>query len=345
MLQEEGFPVGIAFLGSKQRREEASLLEHPCLALRSVGDSEGLEVLIPQEEIVMGEIAIAIIGGSGLYDIEGLRVIEERLVETPYGATSDAIIIAEFAGQKVAFLPRHGRGHVHSPTHVPYRANLWALKQLGVFWVISVSAVGSLRAEIEPEHFVVPDQLIDRTRHRADTYFDELAVHVGFAKPFDEELRQLIIEACRGQGVVVHDGGTYVCMEGPLFSTKAESEMHRQWGASLIGMTALPEAKLARELEMAYATLALATDYDCWYEEDVVSVEKVIEHLRNNIANAQEVLRRLIPSIPLGSEAENPCASALAGAIMTRPDLVPDSAMEKLGLVLEPYLGEARKSK
>lgn len=283
-------------------------------------------------------VSIGIIGGSGLYDFPGLTVLGEVEVETPFGMPSDKILIGELDGRRVAFLPRHGRGHRINPTRVPYRANLWALKKLGVFWCVTVSAVGSLRLEIEPEHFVIPDQIIDRTRNRADTFFDDIAVHVGFSHPFNPGLREILLTACREEGVTVHDGGTYVVMEGPLFSTKAESEMHRSWGASLIGMTALPEAKLARELEMAYATIALATDYDVWHEDEYVSVEAVVQHIKNNVANVQRVLRRVIPAIPLGQESENEASRALAHAIMTAPSAIPASTWDALGLVLEKYL-------
>lgn len=287
----------------------------------------------------MDDIHIGIIGGSGLYDFDGLEILEERVIDTPFGAPSDAIIIGRYEGRKVAFLPRHGRGHLYNPTRVPYRANIWALKSLGVFWLVTVSATGSLREDIEPEHFVIPDQVIDRTRHRADTFYDDLAVHVGFSHPYNPPLRQILLEACRAEeSVTVHDGGTYVCMEGPLFSTKAESEMHRSWGASLIGMTALPEAKLAREAEMAYATIALATDYDVWYEDEYVSVEAVIQHIKNNVANVQRVLKRIIPSIPLGSESENDAYNALNNAVMTAPHLISDEAWAKVSLFLARHI-------
>ena len=286
----------------------------------------------------MEPIQIGIIGGSGLYQCDGLEVIEERVIDTPYGPTSDAIIIARYQDRRVAFLPRHGRGHRINPTKVPYQANIWALKKLGVFWCVSISAVGSLRLDIEPEHFVIPDQLIDRTRKRPETLFEDIAVHVGFSHPFNLELRQTLLQACRAEGVTVHDGGTYVCMEGPLFSTKAESELHRSWGASLIGMTATPEAKFAREAEMAYATIALATDYDVWHEEDHVSVENVIQHLQNNVSNVHRVIKRLIPSIPLGTEAENSAYHALENAVMTAPHLIPDSTWDAWGPLLEQYM-------
>lgn len=286
----------------------------------------------------MEPVSIGIIGGSGLYDFDGIDILDEVAIETPWGAPSDKITIATYEGRRVAFLPRHGKGHVHNPTNVPYRANIWALKKLGVFWCVTVSAVGSLREEIEPEHMVIPDQIIDRTRHRADTFYDEIAAHVGFSHPFNPGLRKVLLECCQAEEVTVHDGGTYVCMEGPLFSTRAESNMHRQWGASLIGMTAIPEAKLARELEMAYATIALATDYDVWHEDDYVSVEEVIQHVKNNVANVQRVLRRVIPAIPLGTESENDAYNAVENSIMTAPDRIPASTWENLGHVIGKYI-------
>ena len=220
---------------------------------------------------------IAVIGGSGLYDIEGLEDVQEHVIDTPFGSPSDAIRIGTLNGRRVAFLARHGRGHRYNPTEVPVAANIWALKSLGAFWVVSVSAVGSLKLEIEPRHFVIPDQIIDKTKNRYGTFFKDIAVHVGFSHPFHPDLAKILYESCVAEGVTVHDGGTYVCMEGPQFSTRAESELHRSWGASVIGMTAIPEAKLAREAELCYQTVALATDYDCWRESETpVSVEEVV---------------------------------------------------------------------
>jgi 5'-methylthioadenosine phosphorylase len=282
---------------------------------------------------------IGVIGGSGLYHMEGLDVIEEVNIETPFGPTSDAIIIARLGDRRVAFLPRHGRGHRHNPSNLPYRANIWALKTLGVFWCVSVSAVGSLRQEIAPEDFVIPDQLIDRTRSRPLSLFDGLVAHVGFAYPFNPGLRALLLDAARAEGGFdLHEKGTYVCMEGPQFSTRAESLLYRSWGADIIGMTALPEAKFAREAEMAYATIALATDYDVWKDDEHVSVETVMGHMKNNVHNAQRVLRRLIPMIPLGAEAENDASTALKNAVMTDPKLIPESEWSAWGsLLLKRY--------
>jgi len=287
----------------------------------------------------MEAVPIGIIGGSGLYDFEGLEVLDEVFVDTPYGQPSDAILITKYEGRRVAFLPRHGRGHRYNPTNVPYRANLWALKTLGVFWCVTVSATGSLREEIVPGHFVIPDQIIDRTFKRANTFFDDIAVHAGFSYPFDPVLRAVLINACKStQDVVFHDGGTYVCMEGPLFSTKAESALHRSWGASLIGMTAVPEAKLAREAEMAYATIALATDYDVWNEDDHVSVERVTETLQRSIKRVQDVLKTVIATVPLGAEAESTASKALENAIMTAPKYIDDEMWTRLELLISKYV-------
>lgn len=286
----------------------------------------------------MQDIKIGIIGGSGLYDIEGIEVIDELDIDTPFGKPSDKILVGKLGDRKVAFLPRHGRGHVHNPTEIPVRANIWALKSLGVFWLTTVSAVGSLREEIAPRHFVVPDQVIDRTRSRVNTLYDGLAVHVGFSHPFDPMLRGVLLAACREQGVTVHDGGTYVCMEGPLFSTKAESELHRSWGASLIGMTALPEAKLAREAEMAYASICLATDYDVWFEDDEVDVSAVLANVQANVSNVKGALKRVINAIPLGRESESTAFNALQYAVMTKPEAISDAEWERVGLFLNKYI-------
>jgi 5'-methylthioadenosine phosphorylase len=280
---------------------------------------------------------IAIIGGSGLSEIEGMHVLEEIEMETPFGRPSDKITIAEYSGRRVAFLPRHGHGHRIPPTHVPYAANIWALKKLGVFWVITFSAVGSLNRDIAPEHFCIPDQIIDRTRHRRDTFYDDVVVHVSFAYPFNQQLREILVEACRAEGVTTHDGGTYVCMEGPAFSTKAESELYRSWKADLVGMTAIPEAKLAMEAEMAYASVCQATDYDCWLDEPV-TVEEVVGHMRNNVANVHRVIQRVIPMVPLGTEAQNPASSALAMALTTHVDRIQGQHREKYELLLGKYV-------
>jgi 5'-methylthioadenosine phosphorylase len=286
----------------------------------------------------MHDVRIGIIGGSGLYEIDGVEIIDELDIDTPFGKPSDRVIIGQLGDRKVAFLPRHGRGHRFNPTQIPVRANIWALKSLGVFWLATVSAVGSLKEEIEPRHFVIPDQVIDRTKSRVNTLYDELAVHVGFSHPFDPILREVLLEASREQGVTVHDGGTYVCMEGPLFSTRAESNLHRSWGASLIGMTALPEAKLAREAEMAYASICLATDYDVWFEEDYVNVTSVLENVKANVTNVKAALRRVIEKVPLGQEETSTAYNALEHSVMTHPSEISDEAWAKVGLFLNRHI-------
>lgn len=288
----------------------------------------------------MDPVHIGIIGGSGLYQFEGAEILEEVNLTTPFGPTSDPITVAKISGRRVAFLPRHGKGHRYNPSSLPYRANIWALKKLGVFWCVSVSAVGSLRQEIAPEDIVIPDQIIDRTRgYRPLSLFEGLVAHVGFAYPFNPGLRSLILDAARAEGGFdLHTTGTYVCIEGPQFSTRAESFLYRSWNADIIGMTALPEAKFAREAEMAYATIALATDYDVWKDDEEVSVEKVMKHMMVNVKNAQRVLRHLIPMIPVGSESQNIAHNALENAIMTAPHLIPQSEWDAWGdLLLNRY--------
>jgi 5'-methylthioadenosine phosphorylase len=290
----------------------------------------------------MPQAKIGVIGGSGLYQIEGLSDIEVVKVPTPFGDPSDEITIGTVEGVRMAFLPRHGRGHRISPTELPVRANIWALKSLGVECIISVSAVGSLREDIAPRDLVIPDQLFDRTRSRIGSFFEDgIVVHCSFAEPFSSSLSKLLFETARELGDVrVHQGGTYICMEGPLFSTKAESRLYQKWGMDIIGMTALPEAKLAREAELDYAIIACATDYDCWHEEEeAVTVEIVIGHLKANVANAQRILRNVARKV-----AENPAlltgehANALAGAILTDPQLISPAIREKYQLLIEKYL-------
>ncbi len=284
------------------------------------------------------EIRIAVMGGSGLYHMPDLTETETRVIETPFGSPSDAVTIGTLAGRRVAFLPRHGVGHRIPPTLVPARANFYALKSLGVQFVLSVSAVGSLREEIAPLHLVVPDQIVDRTTSRPRTFFDQagLVGHVSLADPFCASLRALLIDAARAAGGTVHAGGTYLCIEGPRFSTKAESRLYRQWGLDIIGMTAMPEAQLAREAEMCYAILALATDYDVWHESaEAVSVELVVQNLMRNVATAQEVIRRVVPRIDL--DGRDPCNTALNGALMTDPASVPDAVRQRLGILVEKY--------
>jgi 5'-methylthioadenosine phosphorylase len=287
-------------------------------------------------------VPVGVIGGSGLYDIEGAEVLEERDVETPFGPPSDTIAIAEIDGRRVAFLPRHGRAHQHNPSSVPYRANIWALKRLGVFWLVTVSAVGSLRAAIEPGDLVVPDQIIDKTFRRPNTLFDEIAVHVGLGEPYEPRLREVLLEAASDVvgdlDLELHDGGTYVCMEGPAFSTKAESHMHRQWGADLIGMTAMPEARLAREAEMAYATLGLPTDWDVWREDEQIDVREVVAILQQSTDRAKSIVERAVSAIPYDCEEDIEARHALETAIMTDPEAIPDSTRDEMAVVLGNYL-------
>lgn len=278
---------------------------------------------------------IGIIGGSGLYEIPEITDLEEIAVETPYGKPSDVIMKGRLEDAELYFLPRHGRGHRFNPSNVPYTANIYALKSLGVRFVFSVSATGSLREAIEPTHLVIPDQLIDKTKGRANTFFDPIAVHVAFADPFCNELRKILVEEARAMGVTVHDGGTYVCMEGPLFSTRAESHLHRSWGASLIGMTALPETKLAREAEIAYAQIAIPTDYDCWHEEDV-DIEMVLQNLSRNVSKAKELIARAVRRIP--EDADWPSHHALDGALITAKEHITPEMRRKFDLFLGRFL-------
>ncbi len=290
----------------------------------------------------MPEATIGVIGGSGLYRMEGMTDVEEVRVQTPFGDPSDAIAIGNVNGVSMAFLPRHGRGHRISPTEIPARANIYALKSLGVQYIISVSAVGSLREHIAPRDLVIPNGLFDRTKSRVNSFFEGgLVVHCTFAEPFCPTLSKLLYDAASDLGdVKVHEGGSLVVMEGPLFSTKAESNVYRQWGMDIIGMTALPEAKLAREAELCYATIACATDYDCWHEsEESVTVEMVISNLGANIANAQRILQSVAHSIPSDrSNATCGCDSALATSIITDPAVIPADVKEKYRLLIGKYV-------
>lgn len=288
------------------------------------------------------QIKIGIIGGSGLYQMEALQDVEEIILDTPFGSPSDALIVGKLDGVSVAFLARHGRNHHLMPSELPSRANIHAMKQLGVEYLISASAVGSLKAEIEPLDMVIPDQFIDRTKNRISTFFGSgIIAHVAFGDPVCPKLTTILADAVTSlklPDVSLHHGGTYVCMEGPAFSTKAESNLYRSWDGTVIGMTNIPEAKLAREAEIAYATLALVTDYDCWHpDHDSVTVEMVVENLRSNATNAQkairEVVKRLDKNPPL-SEAH----SALKYAIITPLDKAPVATKEKLALLLKKYM-------
>ena len=290
----------------------------------------------------MAQAKIGIIGGSGLYKMDALKDVKEVKIDTPFGAPSDAAIVGTLDGTPVAFLARHGRNHTFLPSEVPYRANIYAMKSLGVEYLISASAVGSLKTEAKPLDMVVPDQFIDRTKNRISTFFGSGIVgHITFGDPVCGELAKVLasaIESLNLPDVNLHRGGTYVCMEGPAFSTKAESNLYRSWDATVIGMTNLPEAKLAREAEIAYATLALVTDYDCWHtEHDSVTVEMVIANLHRNAENAQKVIQETVRSL-----TENPPVSeshsALKYAILTPLDKVPAATKEKMGLLLQKYL-------
>ena len=286
----------------------------------------------------MNDATIGIIGGSGLYQIDGLTDVSERMIDTPYGPPSDTIVVGTLRGRRVAFLPRHGRGHRITPTSVPYRANIYALKTLGVERVISINAVGSLREEMAPMDIVIPDQLIDRTRHRADTFFEDgIVAHVAFAEPFCSEMRQFASDAAASTGARVHIGGTYVVMEGPQFSTRAESELYRSWGAAIVGMTALPEAKLAREAELCYSAVAFVTDYDCWHPgHDSVTTEMIFDNLLKGADTARSIVSRVVEMLP--SRRSCRCGAALGDAIVTAAHLVPDETRKRLGPIAGRYL-------
>lgn len=282
---------------------------------------------------------IAVIGGSGFYSLAGLTEVERVSVETPFGAPSSELVLGTLGARRVAFLARHGEGHRLLPAEVPSRANIWALKSLGVSRVLSVSAVGSLRLNIEPLHAVIPDQLIDRTRGRASTFFGEgLVGHVGFADPFCGEVSTVLGDAAEAASVRTHRGGSLVVIDGPAFSTRAESQLYRTWDASIIGMTALPEAKLAREAELCYASICFVTDYDVWHEdEDDVSAAIVMQRLQDNAAAGLEVVRRSIEA--LSTSRSCACGEALASALMTDRAIVPDETRRKLAPILEPHWG------
>ena len=283
---------------------------------------------------------IGIIGGSGLYQMPELTDIDEIEVETPFGKPSDKFILGTLEGERVAFLPRHGRGHRFTPTEVPFRANIYGMKLLGVERILSASAVGSLQEEYAPLDMVIPDQFFDRTRARAreSTFFGEgIVAHVAFAHPLCKELGDTLERACQAVDVKVHRGGTYLCMEGPAFSTFAESNVYRSWGMDVIGMTNLQEAKLAREAEICYATLALVTDYDCWHSgHDAVTADAVIEYLNKNVRNAQVIMREAVKSLAIG-QRDCKCGTALQNAIFTAPDLWPQATARKLAAILEKY--------
>lgn len=284
------------------------------------------------------EAAIGVIGGSGLYEMDGMSDVRFIEIDTPFGKPSDAIVTGLLSGVPVAFLPRHGRGHRFNPSHIPARANIYALKSLGVQRVISVSAVGSLKEEFAPLDLVIPNQLIDRTRLRESTFYEDgMVAHIGFAEPFCAASSTLLYRSAQEMGITVHPGGTMVVMEGPAFSTKAESFMYRSWGADIIGMTALPEAKLAREAEMCYTTMAWVTDYDCWRQgAETVTVEMVVQNLLKNVATSKDLLRSVVPK--LDSPRDCPCGSALKDAIITPKEGVPEEVKHRLAPLVGRYL-------
>lgn len=290
----------------------------------------------------MTERTLGVIGGSGLYDLPGLEGAEEVQVTTPFGEPSDRLVVGRLHGVRMAFLPRHGRGHRLCPHELPFRANLWAMKHLGMDCVVGVSAVGSMREDIAPGHLVLVDQFIDRTRGRTReaTFFgDGCVAHVHFADPVWEPLRQLVLEAARATGATVHDGGTYVCMEGPHFSTRAESKLYRSWGVDVIGMTNLQEAKLAREAEIAYCTVALATDYDCWHETEAdVNVADVLRVLHDNVERAKKVVAETAQRLA-AAPAPIHAHGALAHCVMTAPDKITADARRRLDLLIREYIG------
>ncbi|MCH8289920.1 S-methyl-5'-thioadenosine phosphorylase [Candidatus Poribacteria bacterium] len=284
-------------------------------------------------------VKIGVIGGTGFYEMEGLADIEEVDLDTPFGKPSDSLTLGTIEGKRVAFLPRHGNGHRLLPSEINVRANIYALKSLGVEWIISVSAVGSLKMEIEPRHFVIPDQLYDHTKDRKSTFFGEgLVAHISLAHPFCPTLSQLLYEGATEVGEMTHMGGTYICMEGPAFSTQAESTVYRQLGFDVIGMTAAPEAKLAREAEICYATLACSTDYDCWHpEHDHVTTEMILQNLFANVEMARQAVKAVIHKIPAKREGCT-CPHALEKAIATNPERIPADTRRKLDLLIGKYL-------
>ncbi|HXO19486.1 MAG TPA: S-methyl-5'-thioadenosine phosphorylase [Thermoanaerobaculia bacterium] len=288
----------------------------------------------------MSDVRIGVIGGSGLYQMEGMKISEERRIATPFGDPSDPYVLGELDGLPVAFLPRHGRGHRLLPTELNYRANIFGFKLLGVEQLISVSAVGSMKIDYKPTDIVVPDQFYDRTRHRVDTFFGNgLVAHVSLAKPVCPRLIPLFVNAARAAGATVHQGGTYVCMEGPQFSTRAESEIYRSHGVDVIGMTNLQEARLAREAEICYASLSMITDYDCWHEsEEAVSGVEVMEVIRQNVKMSQEVVRELLQRLPAGGTRDCLCANALQMALITDPAVIPDETLRALAPIVGRYL-------
>lgn len=281
-------------------------------------------------------VRYAVIGGSGVYEIEGMKVLQTFFPSTPFGKPSDKIVIGEYHGIRIAFLPRHGKVHRFLPSEIPQKANFYALKLLGVEFVIALSACGSLKEELSPRDFVLPDQIVDRTKGRDSTFFGNgIVAHISFAHPFAKNLVDVIAHEARNLKLNVHAGGTYVCMEGPAFSTKAESKMHRQMGFDVIGMTAIPEAKLATESEMSYALVAMVTDYDCWKDHDEVSVEMLIGNLMANAENAKKLISHVVPKL---EKLQNNNANVLAGAIFTQPKAMNPATKKKLMPLIKKYV-------
>ncbi|MGQ9471129.1 MAG: S-methyl-5'-thioadenosine phosphorylase [Candidatus Aminicenantales bacterium] len=291
----------------------------------------------PLAHVLKAEIGI--LGGTGLYEMEGFSDLEEVKVSTPFGEPSDSFVLGNLEGKKVAFLSRHGRGHRLLPSDINYRANIYGFKQLGVTRIIAVNSCGSLKEEVKPRDIVLSDQFFDRTRRNSTFFGGGIAAHISFAQPVCPELVELLFEAGQELRLPVHKGGTYLCIEGPAFSTKAESKIYRQWGADVIGMTAATEAKLAREAEICYATINLVTDYDVWHEEEAtVSVELILENLRRNIANAKALIRLAMSRLSAERGLKCACGSALANTIVTSPELIPQELKEKLALIIGKYI-------
>lgn len=281
---------------------------------------------------------IGVIGGSGLYEMDGLLDVKSVSMETPWGSPSSSLVTGTLGGVRMVFLPRHGTGHTISPSEINFRANIYAMKAMGVEWIISVSAVGSLKEEIEPGHIIIPDQFVDNTKRRPSTFFEGgVVAHVSMAEPVCSVLSDCLRETSLGFGETVHSGGTYVCIEGPQFSTKAESHLYRKWGASVIGMTAMPEARLAREAEICYSMIALSTDYDCWKEDhDDVTVSDIIEIMNKNVGAAKKILAAVVDIIP--EERACLCISALGCSLITSPECITEETKNRLRLIVKKYM-------
>ncbi len=293
---------------------------------------------MPKRKVKREQVGIGVIGGSGLYEMEGLTNIRKQRIVTPFGKPSDDYLVGTLFGRRIAFLPRHGKGHRIMPTDINYRANIFGMKLLGVERIISVSAVGSMREEIRPGDIVIPDQFYDHTKHRRSTFFGNgVVAHVGMAEPLCSELGKVLIDAGTGAGATVHQGGTYLCMEGPQFSTRAESMTYRQWNVDVIGMTNATESKLAREAEICYSTIALATDYDCWHHsEEAVTVEAVLEVMRHNIETSKAMIRQAVRTLP--EKRSCGCGESLKNTIMTPAKLVPARTKKDLAPIIGKYL-------